>query len=215
MGAEQGQTLRGRACGAVLIALSLASCTHGPEEQTATPTQVVRLGETYLAVALIEHDVFQRPTGINAFPDGGRWRFTEQRARLVLLDVDARRASPIAAEEAADSLWESFGGRIVGAEGDTAVYLRMTGCPRGGECWGDLLNVALLRVGLDGSSRPVDGVPPGAALPGSMVARSPGEQRYVRFTTRRDTIAVRTEDDGPYEPMFLVSPGGSVRPVAP
>jgi hypothetical protein len=163
----------------VLLAIG---CTYGPIEERATVDQIVRLGDSYQAIAVIKHVVFQRPTGLSAFPDGGRWRLHEQRAREFLLDAEACSALPLASQEAPDSLWQSFDAHIVGVEGDSAVYVKLTGCPRNEECYA-ATRQALVRLSRAGSVRSVERVPPAAVLPGVMLARAPGEERYVRFGT--------------------------------
>lgn len=192
------------------LSVTAAACTYGPVERHAEIAQIVRLGDSYRAVAVIQRDVFQRPTGLSTFPDGGRWRLLERRASQFLLDADAGRAVRLASQEAPDSLWESFNAHIAGVEGDSAMYLRLTGCPRGGECYPALSNQVFLRLTVTGSSRAADQMPPHAVLPGTMLARVSGEQHYVRFSTSGDTITVRLEDDGPYRPAFLVESDGTV-----
>ena len=206
------QVLRTLSSGVLVAA---AACTYGPVEEHASATQIVRLGDSYRAVAVVQREVFQRPTGLNTFPDGGRGRFLERHASQFLLDADAGRAVRLASQEASESLWESFSAHIAGVEGDSAVYLRLTGCPRGGECYPDLSNQMLQRLTTDGSSTAADRVPDDAILPGTMLARRPGEQNYVRFTVSGDTIEVRLEDDGPYRPAFRVEPSGAVVGIGP
>jgi hypothetical protein len=192
------------------LLLGLAACTYGAPEERATVSQVVRLGDSHRAVALIRRDTFRRPTGLNAFPDGGRWAFLQRQASQVLLDVESGRAVLLATQEAADSLWESFDAHISGVSADSVLYLSLTGCDRNGECYPELMNRELLRVSIRGDVRAADAVPADAALPGTMLARGRDEEYHVRFLTTHDTIAVRLEDDGPYRPMFRVAPDGTV-----
>lgn len=192
------------------LSVAAAACTYGPVERHAEIAQIVRLGDSYRAVAVIRRDVFQRPTGLSTFPDGGRRRLLERRASQFLLDVDAGRAVRLASQEAPDSLWESFNAHIAGVEGDSAMYLRLTGCPRDGECFPALSNQVLFRLTVTGGSGAADQVPPHAVLPGTMLARRSGERHYVRFTSSGGTIAVRLEEDGPYRPAFLVRSDGTV-----
>lgn len=191
------------------LGLLTLGCTYGPVEERATIEQIVRLGDSYRAIAVIRHDVFRQPTGLSTFPDGGSWRFLERRAHEFLLDVRACTADMIASQEAPDSLWLSFDAHIAGVEGDSVVYLRLTGCPRRGDC-GPPTRQSILRLSVDGTARPAQRVPPEAGLPGQMVSRAPGEENYVRFSTSGDTISVRTEDDGPYRPIFVVGSDGSL-----
>ena len=184
-------------------------CTYGPVEERATVEQIVRLGDSYRAIAVIRHSVFQQPTGLSTFPDGGRWRFHEQRAFEFLLDVEACTTELLASQEAPDSLWQSFDAHIAGVEGDSVVYVRLTGCPRKGDCYPPA-GQEVIRLSRDGTTRPAERVPPGATLPGQMAARAPGERHYIRFGTSGDTITARTEYPGPYRPMFVVGSDGSV-----
>jgi hypothetical protein len=184
-------------------------CTYGPVEERATVEQIVRLGDSYLAVAVIRHAVFQQPTGWSTFPDGGVWRIHEQRALEFLLDAENCSAVLLASQEAPDSLWQSFSAHVVGVESDSVFYLRLRGCPRKGDC-GPSTRQANYRLSTGGAVSPVERVPPAAILPGEMLAPAPGEQHYVRFSTSRDTITVRLEYPGPYRPMFVVGSDGSL-----
>lgn len=62
---------------AFLVALAPSACTYGPEERSATVSQVVRLGDSYRAIVVARYASFQRPTGLRAFPDGGKWRYLQ------------------------------------------------------------------------------------------------------------------------------------------
>lgn len=193
------------------VVLAVASCSWGPVEEEARITHLVRLGDSYRAVLLIRHEVFQRPTGsLNTFPNGGTLRFLERRASQFLLDAREGTAVPLESREAPDSLWESFAAYVGGVEGDSAVYIRLTGCPRGGECHDALQKTALFRLTVAGRVSPARRVPSDAPLPGSMIARAPGERNYVRFGTWGDTVTARFEEGAPYRPLFVVHPGGSV-----
>jgi hypothetical protein len=200
--------------GTLLLVLVVTSCTYGPVEEEARISHLIRLGDSYRAVVVLQHEVFQRPTGtLNTFPNGGTLRFLERSVSQVLIDGSERTAVVLASQQAPDSLWEAFNAYVAGVEGDSAAYLRLIGCPRGGECHDVLQKTELLRLTVAGRVSQVRRVPPEAPLPGSMASRAPGEQRYVRFSTSGDTIRARLEDGGPDEPMFLVGPDGRVTPI--
>lgn len=196
------------------MVLAVTSCTYGPVEEEARITHLIRLGDSYRAVVVLQHAVLQRPTGsLNTFPNGGNLRFLERRVSQVLIDARERRAARLASQEAPDSLWESFAAYVGGVEGDSAVYVRLIGCPRGGECHEALEKTALFRLTVAGRVSQAQRVPSDAPLPGSMLSRAPGEKNYVRSSTSGDTITARLEEGGPYKPMFLVRPDGSVTEI--
>jgi hypothetical protein len=56
-------------------------------------------------------------------------------------------------------------------------------------------------------------VEPESSLPGVVEARRPGEERYVRFGIRGDTITARFEEDGSSEALFLLRADGSLAAV--
>jgi hypothetical protein len=204
-----------RLCGAVVgfVALWLGACTYGPEEQRIRIEQIVPLGDSFLALVTVRHDRFRPPTGLSAFPDGGKALILRRRALQYLVDGRERTARLFVEREAPDELWESFHMRVAGLDGDSVVYVAMTGCPRGGECWGELQRTSYHRVTMDGSVRAVDGVPDRAGLPGTMLARRQGEVNFIRWSTDRDTVTVRLLEGGPFEPSFVVSEDGTLTAV--
>jgi hypothetical protein len=196
------------------VILAVTSCTYGPVEEEARVTHLIRLGDSFRAVVMVQHTIFQRPTGsLNTFPNGGNLRFLERGVSQVLIDARERYAVQLASQAAPDSLWESFAAYVAGVEGDSAVYVRLSGCPRGGECHDALHKTVLFRLTVAGQVSPAQRVPSDAPLPGSRGSRAPGEKNYVRFSTSRDTITARLEEGGPFNPMFLVQPDGSVIPI--
>lgn len=190
-----------------------SACTYGPEEQRAAVTQVIPLGDSYRAIAVVRHDAFQRPTGLSTFPDGGKWRYLRRRGIEYLLDSRSRVIRRLASQEAPDSMWESFAISVVGLEGDTVVFLRMTGCPKGGECHPALQRQRVIRLSTQKDSAAVSTVPADAALPGVMAARRPGERNYVRYRVVRDTITARFDEDGPTVSLFHIRPDGSLEVI--
>ncbi len=190
------------------------ACTYGPPEERADVVQIVRLGDSYRALAVVRHDAFRRPTGLSAFPDGGKVRYLRRDAVEYLLDAGQRRSRTLAHQDAPDSLWESFDAHTVGLQDDSIAYVSLTGCLRDGECYPALQRRELRRLTTGGDEQVVDRVPDDAGLPGTMGARRPGEATYVRFGFAGNTITARFEEAGPATPLFLVRPDGSLEPVA-
>jgi hypothetical protein len=196
-----------------LVVLLAAGCTHGPEEQRVVVGQIVRVGESDQALVTIQYERFQRPTGLNAFPDGGKARVYERIARLFLVNAVERTYATLMVQAAPDSLWESFNAGVGGVEADSVFFLHMTGCLRGGECYPQLQNALTLRISMNGTVRTVRGVPATARLPGVMLARRPGEERYVRFSTNGNVLTARFVEDGPFKPIFEVLDDGSLASI--
>ena len=191
-----------------LVAL-VAGCTYGPVEERAVIAQVLRLGDSYRAIAVIQHDVFRRPRGLSAFPDGGRWRYLERRGIEYLIDSESLDVRELASQDVPDDLWESFDVHIAGLDGDSVAYLRLTGCPRGGECYPGLQKQRVLRLSTAGGVQPTPGLPQGIGLPGVMAARRPGERSYVRFGIAGDTITARFDETGSAQGLFRIEASGS------
>jgi len=198
---------------AASLALFAASCTWDPAQEAARITHVVRLGDSYRAVLVVQQEVVRPPTGISTFPDGGIPRYLSRGTRAYLLDAQERRVTLLASQDAPDSMWVGFTAHVQGVEGDSAVHLRITGCPRGGECHDALQKTRFLRLSVSGRTMEVDTVPPGVVLPAVQGSRAVGERNYARFSTVRDTITVRLEEGGPFRAMFVLRADGSVGTV--
>lgn len=198
---------------ATAIAAAAYACTYGFPENRADVVQIVRLGDSYRALAIVRHDAYRRPTGLSAFPDGGTWRYLERDAVEYLLDADARTLRMLARQEAPNSLWESFDVHVVGLEGDSAAYLALTGCRRDGECYPALQGRELVRLSTGGDVEAVNARPADATLPGTMAARRPGEVNYVRFGFVGDTVTARFDEAGPVEALFRLPPDGSLEAI--
>lgn len=205
--------LRRRAPISLLVYLLVTACTYGPEEERATISQIVRVGDSYRALIVIQYERFQQATGLTAFPDGGKARVLERRARVYLIDASQFSASMLTEQAAPDSLWESFSMSVRGLVEDTVSYLYLTGCPRRGECHPELRNSANLRLSMDGNVEVVAEIPGDARLPGVMLARREGEQHYVRFSTSGNTVTARFEEDATFEARWEVASDGSLLPI--
>jgi len=197
----------------VALVAAAAGCTYGPEEQVASVSQIVRLGDSFHALVVVQHDTYRRPAGLNTFPDGGRWKYVQRGAAQYLIDARALEVVPLARQPAPENVWESFSAWIVGLDGDSVAYLRLTGCPRGGQCYPLLQESVAYRLSARGELRPIESVPPSTGLPGQMAARRPGEQNYVRFSTQRDTVMARFVEDGLAEALFVARTDGTLSPV--
>jgi hypothetical protein len=203
-----------------VLLIVIAACGYGPVEEAAGVTHLIRLGDSYRAVLVVRQRVFQQPTGsLNTFPNGGNARVLERRTLQYLIDAEEGVATLLASQEAPDSMWEGFTAYVHGVEGDSAVYVRLTGCPRapGGECHEALRKKAFFRLTASGRVRDVPFVPSDVRLPPSRGSRAPGERNYVRFGTSGDTITAKLEEDGPYRAIFLLQPDGrlpGIQPVA-
>jgi len=194
--------------------LALASgCTYGPEQSRASIGQIVRVGDSYRALVVISYERFQNPTGLSAFPDGGKRRVHERHSTLYLVDASDRSASALFLQAAPDSLWESFDVSVGGIDAEGVAYLRVAGCPRGGECGSQLRRTVYYRVTPAGHATQVAELPASASLPGVMLARLPGETQYVRFSRDGNVITGRFEEGGRFEPLFAVRDNGSVEAV--
>ncbi len=205
--------MRGRIRGAGLAVLLLAACTYGPPEDRASVEQVVRLGDTDRALVVVRHDTYRRPSGLAAFPDGGRWRFLARSSTQYLVEARSREIRLLARQDAPDEVWESFDAHVVGVT-DTLAWLRLTGCPRGGECHPDLQRSVARRLSLSGGATPAEAVPADATLPPQRDGRRVDEMDYVRFTTRQDTVMARFTEGGDPEPLFRVEPDGALVPIS-
>lgn len=197
-----------------LTVLSAAACTYGPEQERVRLGQIIRVGDSHQALAVTQYERFRPPTGVTAFPDGGKAQVLERRARLYLVNASERTASLLTEHVAPDSLWESFSLSVRGLVGDTVSYVALTGCPRNGQCHSELQNTVTLRVSLSGAAvRAVADVPAEARLPGVMLARREGEECYVRFSSEGATVTARFEEGASYQPILEVEPDGSLTPI--
>jgi len=193
--------------------LMATACSYGPEEERVVLGQIIGVGDSYQALIATHYERFRSPTGLAAFPDGGKSRVLERRARLYLVNASARTASLLTEQVPPDSLWESFSLSIRGLVEDTLSYVTLTGCPRNGGCYPELRKSLTLRVSMSGEVQRVEDVPTNARLPGVMLARREGEEHYVRFGSDGRTITARFEEDAVYEPLLRVGADGSLTPI--
>lgn len=195
------------------VLLLVTCCTYGPEEERVSLGQIVGVGDSYQALIVTQYERFRPPTGLAAFPDGGKSRVVERRARLYLVDASKRSVSLLTEQAAPDSLWESFSLSVRGLMGDTVSYLHLSGCPKNGECYPGLRRSLNLRVTRAGQVEAVAEIPAAARLPGVMLARREGEEHYVRFSSDGNIVTARFEEGGSYEPLLEVGVDGSLAAI--
>ena len=76
-----------------LILMTLVGCTYGPLTRQASIANVaLRPGTTGFAAAVHVH-IFRPPTGLSAFPDGGKQKTLEEYGLFYLCDAHRRTAS--------------------------------------------------------------------------------------------------------------------------
>lgn len=196
-----------------MICLCMIACTYGPEERRGTIDQVVRPGDSYIAYALVQSEAFRKPTGINTFPNGGVNRILSQKVKVYEVHAQDRKVRLLAELGANDATWESFSGHIAGFDDQNNLYLRLSGCAKGGECYPGLYNYRYFYLLREGTLEPLSELPPNAGLPGTMLARRQGEVNYVRFSISRDTLKARFQEDGDYESLFITDKNGTLSSV--
>ncbi len=197
---------------ALAAALASSACTYGPAQDSATITQVVRLPVGGEALVTVQRMVARSPTGLSAFPDGGRLRVLEREGIIYRVDGQAGVSTRVAAHRPADTQWESYTLWVAGFSADGSVFVRASGCPRGGECHPELTHATLYLLTPDGQLEPVEMLPEDVSLLGESLAPAPNETDYVRYSRDSETISVRTRPDGDFRPAFRISPSGALSP---
>lgn len=206
------KSLSGRIIALTFLCLCMAACTHGPEERRAVIEQVVRPGDSYTAYALVQSEVFRKPTGINTFPNGGVNWILSQKVKVYEVHARDRNVRLLAELPADDATWQSFSGHITGFDDQNNLYLQLSGCEKGGECYPELHNYRYFHLNAEGTLEPLSELPPNAGLPGIMLARRQGEVNYVRFSISRDTLKAKFQEDGGYESLFITDKKGNLSP---
>lgn len=197
-----------------MICLGIPACTYSPEEHRVVIDQVVRPGDTYTGYVLVESNVLRNPTGfLNTFPNGGIPRILSQEVKVFEVHADDRESRLLADISANDATWESFSGHIVGFDAQNNLFLELSGCEKGGDCYNGLRNRRFFRINRDRRLEPISNVPSDIRLPGIMLARRQGEVNYVRFSIRQDTLKARFQEDGEYTSVFVTDEEGMLIPV--
>ncbi|NBC27563.1 MAG: hypothetical protein GVY08_11930 [Bacteroidetes bacterium] len=197
-----------------MICLGISACTYSPEERRVVIDQVVRSGDTYTGYVLVESKVFRNPTGfLNTFPNGGIPRILSQEVKVFEVHAEDRESRLLADLSANDATWESFSGHIVGFDDQNNLFLQLSGCEKGGNCYNGLINHRFFRIDRERSLEPISKLPSDIKLPGIMLARRQGEVNYVRFSIRRDTLKAKFQEDRDYTSVFVTDEEGMLFPV--
>jgi hypothetical protein len=197
-----------------VIYFGISACTYSPEERRVVIDQVVRSGDTYTAYVLVESKVFRSPTGfLNTFPNGGVPRILSQEVKVYEVHAKDRESRLLAELSANNATWESFSGHFVGFDDQNNLYLQLSGCEKGGDCYDGLINHRHFRIDRERRLEPISKSPSEIGLPGIMLARRQGEINYVRFSIRRDTLKAKFQEDGDYTSVFVTDKEGMLLSV--
>ena len=207
----------GRALRAVLglvgaLVLASTSCTYGPEVHAAGIEQAVHVPDTRTALVVVRRDVLRRPTGLAAFPDGGRVRYVTREAFLYRVDALARSATRLHSLNAPGDLRGSFRAWVRGLEGDTLAYYEIAGCPESRPCRPEVETALWFAVRGDGRVDALADAPQDPSLPGVMLAARPGEEHFLRVSATAEVLRVRLDPGAPFTPLFRVQSDGSLGP---
>lgn len=197
-----------------VIYFGISACTYSPEERRVVIDQVVRSGDTYTAYVLVESKVFRSPTGfLNTFPNGGVPRILSQEVKVYEVHAKDRESRLLAELSANNATWESFSGHFVGFDDQNNLYLQLSGCEKGGDCYDGLINHRHFRIDRERRLEPITKLPSEIGLPGIMLARRQGEVNYVRFSIRRDTLKAKFQEEDDYTSVFVTDKEGTLLPV--
>lgn len=193
--------------------LALSGCTYGPPQHRIQIQQVRGRPETRTFAAIVWSEVRSEATGLAAFPDGGVAKIRDQSVTIYVADVDqhaVRRVGQIRIPPEMENSRQPF---LPGWKG-SSFYVTVSGCPHpGAECNDKRLRRAAYRVDENGTMTRVDTVPERLEREPGMGARAPGERVYMRIYERLDTVFVRTVDEGPFAPLFILNRNGELAPI--
>jgi hypothetical protein len=195
------------------ICLSASACTYGPPQHRVWIQQAEGRPETRTFAAIVWSEVRREATGLAAFPDGGVPKLSEQAVTIYVADLDrraTRRVGQIRIPREMELSHEPF---LPGWRG-SSFFVQISGClnPHA-ECNDRNLNRAAYRIDEDGTIARVDSVPRPLEREPGMGARAPGERVYMRVSATRDTVRVRTEDEGPFVARFVLNGDGELVPI--
>lgn len=192
----------------IAVLVLLAGCTYGPPEERAYIENVaIRPGSYQFAVAVL-YTRFRPPTGISAFPDGGKPRYLEKSAAVYLVDASTDEIVEIARLQAPEQLQSSFGVHLVGWKG-ARLYVQLSGCP-GPECYGDLRRFQHFELVPGEEPVPIDARPESTDPVPGRLSRAPGEETYLRASTGARAIGVRTDDSEPFVDRYVIRNSGEL-----
>lgn len=135
----------------------LAGCTYGPAQERAEIINGWISTDSSALYVAVRKSSSREPTGISKFPDGGKRLLISQELRIFRSDLRTGVTTLVKVLPTPDTVWESFEPRIwsVTQEG---VYVLLTGCPKGGECYGPLNRREIYLFDLLGRSLKIDSV---------------------------------------------------------
>ncbi|MFW6040055.1 MAG: hypothetical protein ACOC9N_03150 [Gemmatimonadota bacterium] len=191
-----------------LFLVLLTGCTYGPEQERVWIVDVERRPESRTFVAAVKYQRFRPPTGLSAFPNGGRERVLEQAAVLYRVDVATDDVHRVARIEAPEELRSTFAVHILGWRGER-WYFTLSGCP-GRQCNPELRRFRHFLVAPDGTIRPLGARPDDLDGSPGMVARAPGEDVYMRISSNFGSVRVRSKEGGPYVVRYTLDDSGEL-----
>lgn len=188
----------------------LAACTYGEPRQALELEHAFADDGSKLAIAAQRH-LWQRPTGLAAFPAGGSPRITEQFVDVYVMDMGSRE---ILYRHAIDppgaQSMEALEARVLGWQGDD-VYVKLLGCEPGfgvsyKGCNGERRQAYVYRISWNGAEAAYEPVP---ALrrypyPDGAAGREgrPGERPYLSLG---DGVWIHYGARGPREQLLKVN----------
>jgi hypothetical protein len=159
----------GRASALVACGMA-AACTYGPAELLVRVANSARRSDTDSIALAVYAAEFQRPTGLAAFPDGGRPRLGRERGIVYLCVAPGGAAvtvTRIAVLPRPDSLQTDFTPWIGSWDGAASVIVSIRGYAAS-ETRADALRILWYRVRLSGAIEPLKGVAPTGGVATSM-----------------------------------------------
>ena len=122
---------------AIVIVVFGAGCTYGPVEERAEIINGRISMDSSVLYTAVRKSRGREPAGLSTFPDGGRSLILSQEVHIFRSDLVKEQNTLLKIFPAPETVWESFEPRIwsVAQEG---VYVLLTGCLKGGECFGSL-----------------------------------------------------------------------------
>lgn len=114
----------------LMALLGLASCTYGEHRKMLDLEYAIADDDSKVAILAVRY-VWQRPTGIAAFPDGGKPRITDRAVEVYVVDPVSRRLLYRHAVGTPEDL--GMDGLEAGMSGwqSGAVHVRLDGCEPG------------------------------------------------------------------------------------
>ena len=122
---------------AIVISVLLAGCTYGPVKERAEIINGWISTDSSTLYTAVRKSNTREPTGLSTFPDGGSSLILSQEVRIFRSDLVKGSTTLLKIFPAPDTVWESFEPRIWSVAEEN-VYVLLTGCPKGGECFGSL-----------------------------------------------------------------------------